>query len=140
MEIKPQTDNRTFRFKTVMLIDDNPLDNFINKKIIETSFFAENIDIHTHGLSAIGFFNTYEEGAGALLPEVIFVDLNMPVMDGFSFIRGFYDLHPDFAKKCRIVILTSSVNESDKKAARELNPGILFFNKPLLPAHLAAIL
>ncbi|MHB1278061.1 MAG: response regulator [Bacteroidia bacterium] len=141
MEKVTQTDTAAFRFNRVMLIDDTFLDNFINKKIIETTAFAKDIDVRMDGLSAFESLRDLDEETRAdFLPDVIFVDLNMPVMDGFQFIRKFYTLPEIYRDKCRIVILTSSVNESDRETAMGINPKIIFINKPLFPEDLALIL
>ncbi len=141
MEKKLQTVVQPFRFTNVMLIDDTPLDNFINKKIIETSAFAENIQVHLNGLTAYEYLRDLDkETLDTSLPDVIFVDLNMPVMGGFQFIKKFYTLPGIYREKCRIVILTSSVNKSDRDMARGINPDIVFLNKPLNREHLSLIL
>ncbi len=141
MERKLQASAPSFRFSTVMLIDDTPLDNFINKKIIETSAFAENIQVHLNGLTAYEYLRDLDkETLDASLPDIIFVDLNMPVMDGFQFIKKFYTLPRIYREKCRIVILTSSVNKSDRDMARGIDPDIVFLNKPLNTEHLSLIM
>jgi CheY-like chemotaxis protein len=142
MEIISQTNKPVFRFNTVMLIDDSSMDTFINRKVMESIAFARRIYHHTNGLSAIEFLSNLsvqEEIMEVMLPDIIFVDVNMPVMDGFQFIEQFYQLPPVFSQKCRIVVLSSSVNESDKNTAHKLNPEIVFINKPLLPEHLFLI-
>ena len=73
------------------------------------------------------------------MPEVIFVDLNMPIMDGFQFIEKFELLINRSTKKFKLVILTTSINEEDKKKALKFNNNILFLNKPLTDEGLALI-
>ncbi len=130
------------RFSTVMLIDDNEMDNFINQKIIEANGFAEKIYTNTNGLSAIEFLkNIYvkKEMLDKMIPDVVFVDLNMPILNGFQFIEKFYELPTPIVEKSKIVILTSSLNAADKDIARRLNPEIVFLNKPLTAEALASI-
>lgn len=132
----------TTRFTTVMLIDDNEMDNFINQKIIEANSFAEKIYTNTNGLSALEFLkNLYvkKEVLDKMIPEVIFVDLNMPILNGFQFIEKFYELPSPFVQNSRIVILTSSLNAADREIAHRLNPEIVFLNKPLTGDSLATI-
>ena len=73
------------KFKTVMLIDDNEIDNLINQKMIEAAAIAENIYTHTGAKSAIEFLKNMEklDVADNVLPDVIFLDIDMPLMDGF---------------------------------------------------------
>ena len=80
----------TSKYNSVMLIDDNEIDNFINQKMIEGCNFAERIYVHTSGKSAIEFLCNLariKEVPEELIPEIIFVDINMPIMDGFQFLE-----------------------------------------------------
>ncbi|MGE0567225.1 MAG: response regulator [Bacteroidia bacterium] len=131
-----------YKFQTAMLIDDNEMDNFINQKIMEAVNFAGEIYTNTNGLSALEFLkNLYikQDNLTEMLPDVIFVDLNMPLINGFQFIEQFYLLPNVFADTCKIVILTSSLNEEDKSIAKKLNPNIAFLNKPLTEEALLSV-
>jgi CheY-like chemotaxis protein len=123
-----------FRFKRAMLLDDSELDNYINEKIIESAHFAEKVYVSTSGKSALEFLKNISVAAGeinTIYPEVIFVDVNMPFMDGFEFIQHLRKINYPNLKFCRIVILTSSIDEGDKIKAKEIDQNILFFSKPL---------
>ncbi len=125
-----------------MLIDDNELDNFVNQKIIEGNHFAQKIYVNSSGKSAAEFLQNIlviSNNDVDLMPEVIFVDLNMPIMDGFQFIEKFELLINRSTKKFKLVILTTSINEEDKKKALKFNNNILFLNKPLTDEGLALI-
>ena len=132
----------TFKYNTVMLIDDNDMDNLINQKIIEANSFADKIYTNTNGLSALEFLhnlNVNKDTLEEMLPEVIFVDLNMPVLNGFRFIEKFYEMPQKFVKTCKVVILTSSLNAEDREIAKRLKPNIIFLNKPLTQESLSSI-
>lgn len=132
----------TFKYTTVMLIDDNEMDNFINQKIIEANSFADKIYTNTNGLSALEFLNNLyvkKETLEEMLPEVIFVDLNMPIINGFQFIEKFYEMPKEFVETSKIVILTSSLNAEDREIAKRLRPNIIFLNKPLTQESLSSI-
>ncbi|MDP1800511.1 MAG: response regulator [Bacteroidota bacterium] len=123
-----------FKYKYAMLLDDNELDNFINQKIIEANHFASKIYINTGSKSALEFLNNLSISSTDTLdifPEIIFVDLNMPMMDGFQFIENLKNKLPEKLKNLKLVILTSSVNPEDKKKASEIALDITFLNKPL---------
>ena len=131
-----------FKFNTALLIDDNDLDNFINQKILESTFFAENIYTNTGGVSALEFLKNIfvnSKIGSILMPEVIFIDINMPFMDGFQFINQFTKLFDKKASKCILVMLTSSIDPEDKKAAAKLDQQVIFLNKPLTEKSLALI-
>ncbi|MDP2385427.1 MAG: response regulator [Bacteroidota bacterium] len=131
-----------FKFPTVMLIDDNELDNFINQKVIEINSFSEKIYVNSSGVSALEFLKNLCVNQALLneaRPSVIFVDINMPFMDGFQFIEQFYKLPQELSKNSKVVILTSSFNPADKEIAGKINKDIIFLNKPLTPESLELI-
>ncbi len=130
MKIKQQK----FHFNTVMLIDDSELDNFINEQTIKANAFAGKIYVHTSGKSALEFFSnliSLGEKYIDIHPQVIFLDINMPMMDGFQFIEQFKRTVENFMKNTQIVILTSSVYHEDSQRARNISDKIIFLNKPL---------
>lgn len=121
------------KFKTVMLIDDNEIDNLINQKMIEAAAIAENIYTHSGAKSAIEFLRNMErmDVADKVLPDIIFLDIDMPLMDGFQFLDEFEKLAPATKKKSRIVMLTSSINPQDLNRSKKYTNVKLFLNKPL---------
>ena len=121
------------KYHTVMLIDDNEIDNLINQKMIEAASIAENIYTHTGAKSAIEFLRNMEklEVADKVLPDVIFLDIDMPLMDGFQFLDEFDKLTNVAKKKCKIVMLTSSINPQDFNRSKKYENVRLYLNKPL---------
>ena len=122
------------RYKTAMLIDDNEIDNFINEKMLESTGFAGRIQIYTNGLSALEFFKNLERDKHLnrdMIPDVVFLDINMPLMDSFQFLQVFGDINKDITKGCKIVILTTSINPSDKQKSLKNEYVVDFINKPL---------
>jgi len=71
------------------------------------------------------------EGDGDSPPDIIFLDLNMPEIDGFSFLKNFLNLPEKIKLKSKIVVLTSSNNEKDREQAFSFNNVIQFITKPL---------
>jgi CheY-like chemotaxis protein len=131
-----------YKYHTIMLIDDNELDNFINQKIIESNFFADNIYVNTSGISALEFLKnilTTKNLTENLIPNVIFIDINMPLMDGFQFIEEYLKLAKTIKNKSKLVILTSSLSAEDKNKASMFGDEIIFINKPLNEESLSSI-
>ncbi len=126
------------KYEKVMLVDDNEMDNFINQKILEANHFAQTIYTNTNGISALEFLKNLFKNESLLngYPEIIFVDLNMPLMNGFQFIEKFLEFPEEVTKRCKIIILTSSLNPGDRENANKIDPTIKFLYKPLSPSIL----
>lgn len=131
---KPIKSKKNFKYRIAMLIDDNDLDNIINQKVIEGNSFAEIVYVNSSAQSALEFLrNLVVNGSisGQLLPQYIFVDLNMPLIDGFQFMELFYKQHKSISSTSKLVVLTSSINTNDREKVKNINPEIIFLNKPL---------
>lgn len=114
----------------VMLVDDNDTDNFINKRIIELTSFAYRIEIKNSGKSALEYLNSVKDDEENL-PDLIFLDINMPIVDGFVFLYEFESFPEAIKKKCKIVILSSSDNKRDIDKIVNNDYVIKFITKPL---------
>ncbi len=128
----------TYRFPSALLIDDNEIDNFINERIINTSGFAEKIIVKISTDEALEFLKSCEQNPGAT-PPVVFLDLNMPVKDGFAFLEEFNKLSNDVKSKTKVVVLSASISPDDINRA-SANPYVIrYLNKPLSEKYLEAI-
>lgn len=122
------------KYRIAMLIDDNEIDNFINQKMLEGTNFAEKIFVFSSGKSALEYFKNIEHDKkliNELMPEFIFLDINMPVIDGFQFLQEFHSISRKSETKTRICILTTSINPTDKVKSLEDQLVIDYLNKPL---------
>lgn len=136
--MKNQSNNHAYGH--IMLIDDNDLDNFINEKLMELTHFSKKVYVNTSAISAIEFFNNLvamQDKWAELVPEIVFIDINMPILDGFQFIELFKKTFGGMEPQPRLVMLTSSLYVEDKLRAEALSKNILFLNKPLTKEILA---
>ena len=114
----------------VMLIDDNDTDNFISKRIIEITEFAERVEVKNSGQHALEYLSEHAND-DRQLPSLIFLDINMPVMDGFMFLYEFENLPATVRDKCRVIILSSSDNKRDIDKIINNKSVIQYITKPL---------
>ncbi len=129
----------TKKHRAVMLIDDNEIDNLINQKMIEAANICDHIYTHSGAKSAIEFLKNIEklgEVGQHVLPEVIFLDIDMPLMDGFQFLDEFDKLSEDTKTHCQIVMLTSSINPQDVNKSHKYSCVKQYINKPLTQKNL----
>ncbi|MBX9853133.1 MAG: response regulator [Cytophagaceae bacterium] len=113
-----------------MLVDDNDTDNFIHKRVIELTGFANNIIVKSSGKSALEYLDTNKNNL-SILPDVIFLDINMPIVDGFVFLYEYENFPESLRQKCKVVILSSSDNKKDIDRIVDNEYVINFITKPL---------
>ncbi len=119
-----------YKYKNVLLIDDNHIDNLINRKILDNANYAENITVIDSPQEAFDFLRE-SLATGENMPEVIFLDLRMPVMSGFEFLKSLLELpnlKPDLFK---IFVLSSSLDPKDINRIKENHLVSRFIGKPL---------
>jgi len=126
------------RYRNVMLIDDNELDNFINKKLLENEQFARTIDVHQSATNALDDLRKRSSDP-ASLPEIIFLDIMMPGMDGFAFLDEFDKLPEPVKKSSKVIMLSTSESFKDLNRANQNRYVHKFLNKPLNQAMLNAV-
>ncbi|HLG02903.1 MAG TPA: response regulator [Bacteroidia bacterium] len=130
------------KYEIVMLVDDNDIDNFINERMIRGCNFSETIYINSSTRSAIEFLKNLSINKNLRkghLPSIVFLDINMPILDGFQFIEEFEKLDPSLVEAIRIVMLTSSINPSDIEESKKYKSVTGFIHKPLTEEALAAL-
>lgn len=122
----------------VMLVDDNDTDNFISKRIIEITKFANRVEVKNSGKAALDYL-TQHQNSPEDLPNIIFLDINMPVVDGFVFLYEFEKFKELVKTRCKVIILSSSDNKRDIDKIVNNNYVIKFITKPLTEVALSEI-
>lgn len=122
----------------VMLVDDNDTDNFISKRIIEITKFSKRVEVKSSGKSALDYLKENQNNI-AELPNIIFLDINMPIVDGFVFLYEFEKFNELVKNKCKVIILSSSDNKRDIDKIVNNNHVIKFITKPLTEIALEEI-
>lgn len=122
----------------VMLVDDNDTDNFISRRIIEITKFADEVIVKNSGKGALDYLEENKDNADNL-PEIIFLDINMPIVDGFVFLYEYEKFGNVVKDKCRVIILSSSDNKRDIDKIVNNDYVIKFVTKPLTEKTLEEI-
>ena len=130
--------DKAVKFDRVLLIDDNDIDNFINERMITTNQFSKMVVVKNSGESALQFLRDNSDNSD-ILPQIIFLDLNMPVMDGFSFLEAYENLPESILTTCKVIVLSSSISPEDINRASTNQYVVKYVNKPLNEKYLDAI-
>ncbi|WP_256012719.1 response regulator [Desertivirga xinjiangensis] len=119
---------RDSKYRSVLLIDDSYIDNLINRKILENCMFADDVVVMDSPVAAIEYLNKcYNEQT---LPEVIFLDIRMPEMNGFEFLQKLKEITTEDSK-LKIFVLSSSLDPSDLRRVEGNSLVTKFIGKPL---------
>ena len=128
------------KINSIGVIDDDPITVFGIKKMLNSLDLSDTIKTYANGKEAIDDIK-HMLNNGENIPEVIFLDINMPIMDGWQFLEEFIALPLDY--KVRINILTSSIDPADRQNwefYREKTHHIIDYkNKPIRRAEIEAI-
>ncbi|MFC6997157.1 response regulator [Rufibacter roseus] len=127
------------KLNLILLVDDDDTTNYLNKRLLERMQIAEEIEIVTNGEEALQFLD--DRAASELpLPDLMFLDIKMPVMDGFEFLETYHQL-PDHLKQGIVVMmLTSSASFYDLERLKQYSTVQRHISKPLQEAHVREIL
>ena len=119
----------------ILLIDDDEPTNFLNRLTLEQSGCVRQIRIAQSGQEALDFLMDAQ-----LRPDLIFLDINMPAMDGWEFIERYRGLPPARKADIILIMLTTSLNPDDERRTRAIPEVAGFEHKPLSQAQLDNLL
>ena len=125
-------------FQTVLLIDDDSISNFITEKLILRENFASQVTSFLSAEAALTYLKDLEKDHQQA-PDIIFLDLNMPEMDGWEFMTAFKQFPQAFTSNSRVFMLSSAVDSKDIVQARNMEEIEDFISKPLTREDMGVI-
>jgi len=125
--------------KSIFLIDDDPIFVFLTRMIISSTGTTSEISEFRDGQMAIDFLNN-NASSPELLPDIIFLDLSMPVMDGWEFLKEYVLLEPGLKKRITLYIVSSSISPHEVERAKTFQVVSDFLIKPLEEERVAEII
>jgi CheY-like chemotaxis protein len=116
---------------TILLIDDDLAINFLHKRVLTKLAVGETIVSLYNGAEAINEVRSLNNSLTEDDLVLIFLDINMPVMDGWGFLENFKTIYKELKFQCKIIVLSSSINPDDIQKARSNTFVSDYFSKPL---------
>ena len=124
----------------IMLVDDDLTTNLYNEIIIQDLNITDEIEVFQNGKLALDYLTTLNEEGKYPQPEILFLDINMPIMNGWEFLEQHDKLQQNQKAIIILAMLTSSVNPEDKVRALKFNSVKEFINKPLIEENLEELI
>ncbi|MBP7282222.1 MAG: response regulator [Leptospiraceae bacterium] len=115
----------------VLCVDDDAITLMLCKTTIRKAGFSEEIITAFNGEEALEYYEELAQKSQTEYPQIIFLDLNMPVIGGWDFLDEFMESYYEKFNSTKVVILSSSVDPRDKERAKNYPIVIDFFSKPI---------
>lgn len=123
----------------ILLIDDDETTNYVNTILINKASCAKEVRSVTSGHQALEYLKSVDENGNHPQPDLIFLDINMPVMNGWEFIEEYNQLLPEQRGKVLVWMLSTSDNPADRERAKSLGSDG-FMAKPLTISKLMDVI
>jgi CheY-like chemotaxis protein len=117
--------------QNVCLIDDDKVYQFTAKMILEATGLTSSIKTFFNGKEAIDFLTNPENHQEGSLPDIIFLDINMPIMNGWTFLETYDEIKQSLPRNIVIYVVSSSVDESDIQRSRSFASVTDYVIKPI---------
>lgn len=125
--------------KAVCIIDDDKIYRFTTEKYIEMLGLADKVITYADGEEALDYLKAKSSNSSEL-PDIIFLDVNMPIMDGWDFIEEYSKIASSFPKKVVLYMVSSSIDERDSNRAKEIAEITDFIVKPITEERLVQLI
>ncbi|MDO7876931.1 response regulator [Hymenobacter sp. ASUV-10] len=128
------------KLSSVLLVDDDPTTNYLNRKLLERLAVTDVIEVAQDGQQALSLLlDRCRQAAPVATPALLLLDVKMPVMDGFEFLAAYEQLPLDCQQRVVIVVLTTSLHPQDVQRMEQL-PIAGFLSKPLTQEKISQVI
>ena len=119
------------KLNKILLVDDSEADNFIHHRVIKKADVAHSIVVKNSCKAALDYLSTKGDDGTYPTPELVFLDINMPGMNGWEFLERYEKLPKEYKAGIIVCMLTTSISEVDSQKAEDNSLIEEFLNKPL---------
>jgi CheY-like chemotaxis protein len=126
------------KFNCILLVDDDFASNYLTETVLQDMELTDHIHISKNGQEALHFVEQNCKANSSTCPELILLDINMPVMDGFEFLKEFEKIQAN-KQPTYVILLTTSTNNKDIEKAKHFNV-MAYLEKPLTEEKLNQII
>lgn len=127
------------KINLLLLVDDDEIFRFITQTMIAETKLVHQIKTFENGKLAIEFLKAIHEQTEEL-PDIILLDLTMPILDGWGFIEHYLELLPKFGKRIQLYVLSSSIDPYDHEKAKSISAVSDFVIKPITKSQFLELL
>lgn len=118
------------KVQRAFIIDDDEVYIYAIKRLIKIQNLCDEVLVFTDGKQAVDYLEEHQND-GTQMPEVIMIDVNMPVLDGWGFIEAFQKMDLESTKNTKLFMISSSIDPRDVKKAKEIPLIIKYIFKPI---------
>ncbi|MEX2597549.1 MAG: response regulator [Salibacteraceae bacterium] len=123
----------------VFVIDDDDIYQFLLKKELKHTNMVERVTMFSDGRKALDYFLNHKEDTDNL-PDIVFLDINMPIMNGWRFLEEFKMLSPKIKKSITLYLVSSSFDDRDISRSKEYSEVTDYIIKPVKRSDLISVL
>lgn len=118
------------KFYNILIIDDDQVNNFLFSRMVQTVGISEKAETVTSGRQGLVLLEE-KIASGEPLPKVIFLDINMPLMNGWEFLEKYKEMPSSIRRQINLYMLSSSVYPEDINKAKSYEDVVDYITKPL---------
>ena len=126
------------KFRKVFIVDDDPIYVYAFKRVLNELDLYDELEVYENGADALDAINEIKGNNGEL-PSVIFLDLNMPIMDGWDFLKDYKKFHKELTNNIAVFLITSSIARQDLERANKFKVVKNYILKPISKEQLLEI-